>query len=91
MAEIVKKTKAPAKAKSAVKAETDGAVTAPPAVAKKKATPAKAKTVDVAASVPTHAEIAQLAQQYWAERGWQDGYAEQDWLRAERELLGVAS
>ena len=64
-----------------------------PAKSKKtvKAT-AKAKTVDVAAaSAPSHVEIAQLAQQYWAERGWQDGYAEQDWLRAERELVGAAS
>jgi hypothetical protein len=78
--ETVKKTKAPAKSKSA-------------AEAKKKAVkaPAKAKTVDVAAATPTYAEIAQLAERYWAERGWQDGYAEQDWLRAERELLGRAS
>jgi hypothetical protein len=88
--ETVKKTKAPAKSKSVAKAgETEGAVTATPAVAKKKA--AKAKTVDVAAATPTYAEIAQLAERYWAERGWQDGYAEQDWLRAERELMGRAS
>jgi hypothetical protein len=92
--ETVKKTKAPAKSKSAAKAvETEGAATAAPAVAKKKTVkaPAKAKTVDVVAIVPSHAEIAQLAARYWAERGWQDGYAEQDWLRAERELMGVAS
>jgi hypothetical protein len=92
--ETVKKTKAPAKSKSAAKAvETESAVTAAPAVAKKKAVkaPAKAKTVDVGAATPTYAEIAQLAERYWAERGWQDGYAEQDWLRAERELLGRAS
>jgi hypothetical protein len=67
--ETVKKTKTPAKSKSA----------------------AKAKTIDVAASTPSYTEIAQLAERYWAERGWQDGYAEQDWLRAERELLGAAS
>lgn len=92
--EIVKKTKAPAKSKSVAKAvETEGAVTAAPAIAKKKTVkaPAKAKTVDVAAATPTYSEIAQLAERYWAERGWQDGYAEQDWLRAEQELLGVAS
>jgi hypothetical protein len=95
--ETVKKTKTPAKSKNAVKAqadETESAVTAAPAVAEKKAvkSKAKAKTVDVVANItPTHAEIAQLAERYWAERGWQDGYAEQDWLRAERELLGVAS
>lgn len=90
----VKKT--PAKSKSAVKAhagETEGAVKAAPAVAAKKAVKAASKkTIDVAgASAPSHAEIAQLAAQYWAERGWQDGYAEQDWLRAERELVGAAS
>lgn len=31
-------------------------------------------------------EIARLAYQYWEARGRQDGAAEQDWLRAEREL-----
>jgi hypothetical protein len=94
--ETVKKTKAPAKAKSAVKAkagEAEGAVKAAPAAAAKKTVkaPVKAKTVDVAAATPSYTEIAQLAERYWAERGWQDGYAEQDWLRAERELLGAAS
>jgi Protein of unknown function (DUF2934) len=94
--ETVKKTKAPAKPK-AVKTpegETGSAVKAAPKTAAKtkgKAA-AKSKTVDIAASrTPSYAEIAQLAERYWAERGWQDGYAEQDWLRAERELLGMAS
>jgi hypothetical protein len=94
--ETVKKTKAPAKPK-AVKtpeSETGSAAKAAPKVAAKtkvKAAP-KTKAVDVAASrTPSYAEIAQLAERYWAERGWQDGYAEQDWLRAEQELLGVAS
>jgi hypothetical protein len=27
-----------------------------------------------------------LAEKYWAERGWPEGSAEQDWLRAEQEL-----
>ena len=94
--ETVKKTKAPAKPK-AVKTtdgETGSAVkAAPKAAAKTKAKAApKTKVVDVAASrTPTYEEIARLAERYWAERGWQDGYAEQDWLRAERELLGMAS
>jgi len=65
------------------------------APAKPKATAAAAKTTmikaKVTATTPTHEEIARLAQQYWAERGWQDGQAEQDWLRAERELLKMAS
>jgi hypothetical protein len=94
--ETVKKTKAPAKAK-AVKTpegETASAVKAAPMAAAKtkvKSAP-KTKAIDIAASrTPSYAEIAQLAERYWAERGWQDGYAEQDWLRAERELLGMAS
>jgi hypothetical protein len=81
MAETIdkgKKTKAPAK---------------PRASAGAKMTAAKKQTVaeQVKATTPTHAEIARLAQQYWAERGRQDGLAEQDWLRAERELMQMAS
>ena len=34
----------------------------------------------------TNEEIAKLAYIYWIERGYVDGGAEQDWLRAEREL-----
>jgi hypothetical protein len=41
--------------------------------------------------MPSRAEIEVLAQQYWAQRGYTDGYAEQDWLRAEQELLQIAS
>ena len=55
---------------------------------RKKATP-KAKIV--ATPSPSREEIARLAEQYWMERGRQDGSAEQDWLRAERELIGMAS
>ena len=75
MAETVKKAKAPAKPKAA-------------AGTTKKATATKATVAEqVTATTPSHQEIARLAQQYWAERGWQDGHAEQDWLRAERELM----
>jgi hypothetical protein len=92
--ETVKKTKAPAKPK-AVKTpegETGSAVKAAPKTAAKTKAASKSKTVDIAASrTPSYEEIARLAERYWAERGWQDGYAEQDWLRAEQELLGVAS
>src|SRR5277367_2590470 len=95
--ETVKKTKATAKSKIAAKlqdGETEGALKAAPKVAAKKTTKAapKTTTVDVATThPPAYAEIAQLAERYWAERGWHDGYAEQDWLRAERELMGAAS
>ena len=85
--EIVKKTKAPAKSK------TESVVKATPAVAAKKTVKAapRAKAIEVATpSAPSYGEIAQLAERFWAERGWQDGYAEQDWLRAEHELVGAA-
>jgi hypothetical protein len=89
--ENVKKTKAPAKPKQAAKTaegETSAVNAAPKAAAKTKAkAAAKSETVDIASRTPSYEEIAQLAERYWAERGWQDGYAEQDWLRAERELL----
>ena len=42
-------------------------------------------------AMPSRAEIEVLAQRYWAQRGYTDGYAEQDWLRAEQELLQMAS
>jgi uncharacterized phage protein gp47/JayE len=74
-----KKAKAPAKPRAA-------AGTTSKTVAKKQTV-----AEQVIATTPTHEEIARLAQQYWAERGWQDGQAEQDWLRAERELMGMAS
>jgi hypothetical protein len=40
---------------------------------------------------PSHEEIERLARLYWEQRGYQDGYAEQDWLQAEQELLKMAS
>jgi hypothetical protein len=95
--ETVKKRKTPAKSKTAVTTkagEAKSAVKAAPTVAAKSAVKAapKAKTIDVvASSAPSYSEIAQLAERYWAERGWQDGHAEQDWLRAELELVGAAS
>jgi hypothetical protein len=42
-------------------------------------------------AMPSRAKIEVLAQRYWAQRGYTDGYAEQDWLRAEQELLQMAS
>jgi hypothetical protein len=68
-------------------------------VKKTKATPkptntAAKKEKAVKASKPTmpsREQIEQLARSYWAARGYQDGSAEQDWLRAEQELLQKAS
>lgn len=77
--EKAKKAKAPAKPRAA-------AGTAKKTTAKKQTVAEK-----VIATTPTHEEIARLAKQYWEERGYQDGQAEQDWLRAERELMKMAS
>jgi hypothetical protein len=57
-------------------------------------TPAKTatkKVETVTSSKPTREEIERLAKTYWAERGGHNGSAEQDWLRAEKELLKAAS
>ncbi len=60
----------------------------PRATATKTATK-KAKAV--ISSKPTREEIERLAKTYWEARGCVDGYAELDWLRAEKELLKAAS
>ncbi len=63
-----------------------------PAKPKKSAKKAESKVEEIkAVAAPSQEEIAALARKYWAERGWQDGHAEQDWLRAEQELRGKAS
>ena len=84
MAETVKKAKAPAKTQAV---KTQAAADTPKKPVARKKTVAE----QVTAFTPSHEEIAQLAQQYWAERGRQDGQAEQDWLRAEQELMKLAS
>jgi hypothetical protein len=66
------------------------------AAAKPRKTTAKAKTTKTETAlppiaVPSHEEIAVLAQRFWIERGCQDGAADQDWLRAEAELMAKAS
>lgn len=58
---------------------------------KKALTTAENVTTITASHGPTREQIAELAHRFWAERGRQHGYAEQDWLRAERELMGKAS
>jgi len=63
------------------------------APAKPRKTAAKKETVAAAPepSMPSREEVEKLAQSYWAARGYKDGFAEQDWLRAEQELLQMAS
>lgn len=61
---------------------------------KTSAKPRKAATKKVKVakgSKPSREEIERLAKSYWEARGCQDGYAEQDWARAEKELLKAAS
>jgi hypothetical protein len=41
----------------------------------------------VATAPPSHEEIARLAYAYWEARGRGHGSAQEDWFRAERELL----
>ena len=87
--EIVKKPKAAAKPRAAAtKAAAPAKVAAPKKAAAPKKVAAKkaAAAAPVEALQPEHHEIAQLAEKFWVERGWQDGFAEQDWLRAEQEL-----
>lgn len=74
-----KKAKAPAKPKAVA------------GTAKRTSTKKQSAGKQSVARVPAHEEIARLAEQYWAERGHTDGHAEQDWLRAEEELLKRAS
>jgi len=79
MSETTKKAKAPAKSKTTTKTATTKTAT-------------KANSIhQVEKATITHDQIEQLARKYWAERGWKDGYAEQDWLRAESELRQKAS
>ncbi|MGC1872237.1 MAG: DUF2934 domain-containing protein [Acidobacteriaceae bacterium] len=52
---------------------------------------AKGNVAEMAKPAPSREQIEQLARKFWAERGYQDGYAEQDWFRAEQELHHMAS
>jgi Protein of unknown function (DUF2934) len=52
-------------------------------------TPAAEATISAKPELPSeagHEEIAKLAYTYWIARGYSHGSAEEDWLRAEREL-----
>ena len=47
---------------------------------------AAAPEVPAGAATPDPAEVARLAYSYWESRGGGNGSADEDWLRAEREL-----
>jgi len=43
---------------------------------------------ELAASISIQEKVALLAYAYWEKRGGQDGSPEEDWYRAEKEILG---
>ena len=85
-----KSTDIPAKkaVKTVAKAETKPAARAAKTPARKTAPANAATSKSTARPEPTHAEISQLAHQYWKERGHQHGSHEDDWARAEHDLRG---
>ena len=93
MAEDVKKAKPQPKANSKAKAEAKPSTKK--ASAKAAATNGAAKTNGAPSNLTQmkvpHERVAQLAHQFWAERGHQHGHHEEDWFRAEQELRGKAS
>lgn len=72
--------------KPATRKKTSASASAPKTIASKKTT----KKVQEIRTV-SREEIAALAHQLWAERGYQHGHDAEDWLRAEQALLGKAS
>jgi hypothetical protein len=49
------------------------------------------KKTNVTSISASYEQVAQLAHRFWAERGCEHGQDAEDWFRAERELLGMAS
>jgi hypothetical protein len=78
---------------SVKKSKTPSTVKAAKAPAKPRKTAAKKEKVTTSSrpAMPPREEIERLARAYWEQRGYLDGFAEQDWLRAEQELLKMAS
>ena len=72
--------------KPTTRKKTSASASAPKTIASKKTT----KKVQEIRTV-SREEIAALAHQLWAERGYQHGHDAEDWLRAEQALLGKAS
>lgn len=86
MTESAKKVTTPKKPRT-----TASKTVAPTGIAAKTAAPKKSATPKVTRLAATHEQIALLAHRFWNERGRQHGRHEEDWLRAEQELLGKAS
>jgi Protein of unknown function (DUF2934) len=51
----------------------------------------EAVTVPVSATAPTEEQVAKLAYSFWADRGYQGGSPEEDWLRAEQQLSALSA
>jgi hypothetical protein len=47
--------------------------------------------VTVSATAPSSDEVAKLAYSFWADRGYQGGSPEEDWLRAEQQLSALSA
>jgi hypothetical protein len=70
-----------------------------PKSASKAKSPAKSQKKSAANGIPSnvtemkisHEQVAELAHQFWAERGRQHGYDAEDWFRAEQALRSKAS
>lgn len=82
-----KPRKAPVKKTAAEPAAEKKPKAAPKAKAVKETTPKVAADTANVKQWPSHEEIARLAHRYYEERGLQDGFHEQDWFRAEQNLL----
>jgi hypothetical protein len=90
--EVAETTTTPRKVIELV-AKVEAPKVAEAAAAKPRKTATKKENV-VAISQPkvvSREMIEQVAYQNWVRRGYKHGYALEDWLRAEQELLGCAS
>ncbi len=83
MAETVKKAKTAAKPRKAATKKASAPASADPVV---QSHPSEALERSI-----SHEEVARLAHSYWKQRGHRHGQHEDDWFRAEQELLGKAS
>jgi len=72
-------------------AESVKKAVAKPKSAAKPRKPAARTTARAARTGISHEQVARLAHRYYSERGFEHGRDEEDWLRAESELLSQAS
>lgn len=91
--ETAKKATTPAVETKAATAETPKAIKTPTArkVSAAKTSKSTTSTGKIHLMPPSFEQVANLAHKYWAERGHQHGFHEEDWYRAEQELRGKAS